>query len=728
MAYQHWFVSRQKRQLTTILSALIAFSDVCVGEKWAGNTELQLKFEDELQNRNITGHGTLRSRKSGQGGGGIRTLFKQLKDLGLVFTEDDNGRCQLTLIGEELVKGNITFVSAMRLQLQKYQYPSAAVWAGSGSVDHEFKVHPFQFMFRLLRDPRLNNSLSMEEMAGIVIHYAKSDNAACFEDVVNKILQYRFSGSVDGFVEDTKTKTYNNIANTFFNYISLTQYVDRGWKTLMIRSGKEADVDKFIQEKPKFIPNPELTENYQRAYGRGNSAKDLRNFDFVDLKSQKELNEARIRKEYVLLALKTPITGITPDIVDIIVAHTGIDEKTVENFLVKHYPHGNIYLYDKHGNLVYHLFRVYDLEADNEELYNHKVDSVLRSHLGEPEEHPLFEMENYYTSSDYSKDGEVFTLQKATKGKGIDLVFMGDAFVDKDMEPNGLYEQMMEAGMEKLFSIEPYKSLRDRFNVYSVKVVSPNNLILPGTTTAIQGNDQICFEYARKIPELNTTQMMICVIYSTPYFNSSTTMYQNDGSFVAYIRSGDISDVLIHEVGGHGIAKLMDEYVNAEYENQTLPESEKETMDYEWETFGWGANVDWRNDPATVRWSHFLQDDRYSNEGLGLYEGAYLYSFGAYRPTENSMMRYNDSPFNAPSREQIYKTVMQMSEGSSWTYDYEDFVEFDAVSRNAATTRSLRQAPSAAQVEKWKKSHRPPVRMKGTWRDARKESIAVPYR
>ena len=342
VAYRHWFVSRQKRQLTTILSTLIAFSDVCVGEKWAGNTELQLKFEDELQNRNITGHGTLRSRKSGQGGGGIRTLFKQLKDLGLVFTEDDNGRCQLTLIGEELVKGNITFVSAMRLQLQKYQYPSAAVWAGSGSVDHGVKLHPFQFMFRLLRDPRLNNCLSMEEMAGIVIHYAKSDNAACFEDVVNKILQYRFTGIVEGFVRDTKTKTYNNIANTFFNYISLTQYVDRGRKTLMIRSGKEADVDEFIQDKPKFIPNPELTENYQRAYGRGKSAKDLRNFDFVDLKSQKELNEARIRKEYVLLALKTPITGITPDIVDLIVANTGIDEKTVENFLIKNYPYGNI--------------------------------------------------------------------------------------------------------------------------------------------------------------------------------------------------------------------------------------------------------------------------------------------------------------------------------------------------------------------------------------------------
>ena len=49
MAYKHWFVSRQKRQLTSILSALVAYSDVCEGKKWAGNVELQLRFEDELQ-------------------------------------------------------------------------------------------------------------------------------------------------------------------------------------------------------------------------------------------------------------------------------------------------------------------------------------------------------------------------------------------------------------------------------------------------------------------------------------------------------------------------------------------------------------------------------------------------------------------------------------------------------------------------------------------------------
>lgn len=340
--YQHWFVSRQKRQLTTILSALIAFSDVCVGKKWSGNHELQFEFEDELQRRNITEHGKLRARKAGQGGGGIRTLFKQLKDLGLVFTEDENGMCRLTLIAEELVKGNITFVEAMRMQLQKYQYPSASVWAGSGSVDHSFKVHPFQFMFRLLKEPRLGNTLSMEEMQGIVIHYAKDDGDVTFEKVVNLILEYRNTGNCNGYVEDTDTKTFSNIANTFFNYINLTQYIERGHKTIMIRSGKESAVDEFIQKNAIFIPHPELQENYIRAYGKGNAAKDLRNFNRDNIKSQREIDEARIRKEYVLTALKTPVTGITEDIIERIVANTGIDEKIVEKFLVKNYPHGNI--------------------------------------------------------------------------------------------------------------------------------------------------------------------------------------------------------------------------------------------------------------------------------------------------------------------------------------------------------------------------------------------------
>ena len=339
MAFEYWFVSRPKRQLTSILNSLIAFSDTCIGKIWSGNHELQLSFEDELGNRNITQHGNLRARRTSQGGGGARTMFKQMKDLGLIFTEDENGFCRLTLIGEKLIRGEISLVEAMRLQLHRYQYPSATSWSGSGAVDRSFKIHPFQFMFRLLLDSRLKNYLTMEEMSGIIIHRAKSDDS--LQDVIERILRYR-NDRYSEFVPDTQTQTFNNVANTFFNYIDLTQYVDRGQKIIGIKSNKRDRVEEFIEENPKFIPHPEFQEIYQRYYGRGNSAKDLRNFNSTRQISKRELIELKIQREYILLTLKTPISKITPSIVQTISEKTGIDEKFIEKFLRKNYSGGAV--------------------------------------------------------------------------------------------------------------------------------------------------------------------------------------------------------------------------------------------------------------------------------------------------------------------------------------------------------------------------------------------------
>ena len=375
---------------------------------------------------------------------------------------------------------------------------------------------------------------------------------------------------------------------------------------------------------------------------------------------------------------------------------------------------GDIFIFDRQGNLVFHRMRDYAVEQS---WYDRQVKDALYALLGEPEEHPLFEMEDFYTSEDYSRDGEIQLLQRAGRGKGIDLVFMGDAYVDKDMESDGVYEQDMRKGMEMLFSIEPYRSLRDRFNVYSIKVVSPNNLFLPETETRINWSEEVALEYASKIPEISKDRMMVCVLFGTPgFWRSQTTMYW-DGSFVSFVSKG-IDDVLIHEVGGHGIAKLLDEYVEPGNERSWLSEQEKSDMDWLWNQFGWGANVDWRNDPAEVRWHHFLEDERYIGENIGIYEGSYLYGFGAYRPTENSMMRYNDAPFNAPSREQIYKTVMALSEDATWTYDYEEFVLFDAINRSDVNYVMLRDRSDKTKSKGSEREmiHYPPILKKGSWR------------
>lgn len=297
----------------------------------------------------------------------------------------------------------------------------------------------------------------------------------------------------------------------------------------------------------------------------------------------------------------------------------------------------------------------------------------------------------YYTSSDYSKDGEVQTLQTATEGSGIDLVIMGDAFIDYDMNADGNYETMMRKAMEQFFAVEPYKSFRNRFNVKAVKVVSPNEEFASDAKHSIAQDDQVAFKYAKKAIGADADKAMVMVVYNATAATgrSYTTMYE-DGSFVAYCMDG-VSTVLNHEAGGHGFAFLADEYIEPGNESLTLPTERKDELDKA-HAKDWYMNVDY-NQGSQSTWKDYFIDSRYSSENIGSYEGAFLYGKGCYRPTENSMMRFNDAPFNAPSREAIYKRIMTLSD-PSYKYSHEDFVKFDI-----ATSKSVSQAKGQGKTE-----------------------------
>ena len=327
-----------------------------------------------------------------------------------------------------------------------------------------------------------------------------------------------------------------------------------------------------------------------------------------------------------------------------------------------------------------------------------------------------------YQSTDFSMDGEVIVMQAATEGQGVDIVFVGDGFVDKDMEMGGHYEKKMYAAMEQFFSYEPYKSLRNRFNVYMVKAVSRNAEHFVGADHAIDENVSKALEYAQKVDFLKpNAPIRVNVVYNYGNGGRSYCTMFDDKSYVAFCMDG-VSNVLNHECGGHGIGQLHDEYVEQGYDTWTLPDEAKALLEEQW-LIGRGANVDYHPNPTEVKWAKFINDARYDTEGIGVFEGSWLYGHGAYRPTENSMMRNNDIPFNAPSREAIYKNVMQESEGVSWTYDYETFVTFDAVGHtefvNALNNASRRAQQKDAQS--MSKLTAPPVFIKGTWRDALKK-------
>ena len=307
-----------------------------------------------------------------------------------------------------------------------------------------------------------------------------------------------------------------------------------------------------------------------------------------------------------------------------------------------------------------------------------------------------------YTSSDYSQDGQVTRIHSATVGKGIDVVFVGDAFADKDQN---LFNKYVELGKEAFFTEEPFRSTKDRFNIYRIGSVSKNGIIAQeggdtkfsaqfGQGTNISGNDEAVFNFVQEhMPSVDLTKTIIFVIINKAQYAGTCWMYSNNMAicYVPLCRDEtDYAQTLRHEGCGHGFGKLADEYF---YSSQGTIPTKKIAELKQWKGFAYGfyENVDLTSDPNTILWSKFISDSRYSGK-VGVYEGGYTYPYGVYRPTDNSIMRYNTGGFNAPSREAIYKKIMKFSEGDAWTYDYETFVAFDAPARSAeAVTRAAAQ-------------------------------------
>ena len=307
-----------------------------------------------------------------------------------------------------------------------------------------------------------------------------------------------------------------------------------------------------------------------------------------------------------------------------------------------------------------------------------------------------------YTSSDYSQDGQVTRIHSVTVGKGIDVVFVGDAFADKDQD---LFNKYVELGKEAFFTEEPFRSTKDRFNIYRIGSVSKNGIITQegGDTkfsaqfeqgTYVGGDNNLVNSFVKaSIPSVDLTKTIIFVIINKAKYAGTCHMYSNNQA-VCYVplcrNENEYAQTLRHEGCGHGFGKLADEYF---YDSMGRIPDDKVSELKKWKGFAYGfyENVDLTSDPNTILWSKFISDSRYSGK-VSVYEGGYTYPYGVYRPTDNSIMRYNTGGFNAPSREAIYKKIMKFSEGNAWTYDYETFVAFDAPARSAeAVTRAAAQ-------------------------------------
>lgn len=364
------------------------------------------------------------------------------------------------------------------------------------------------------------------------------------------------------------------------------------------------------------------------------------------------------------------------------------------------------------GNIVY--------IDDEDEFYASYSFSHKRRDLEEILSQLLGGEETKYESSDFGADCRVHILQQSSIGAGVDIVLMGDAFSDR-LIADGTYENVMLKAVDAFFVEEPYKSLRDYFNVYYVDVVSPNEVYYGetalgtwyGNGSQVGGDDETVFKYALKaVAEERLDESLMIVIMNRDYYAGTCYMYVGQegdygrGKSVSYFPASSdamtFNSVLSHEAGGHGFAKLADEY-SYPYRG-IIPEEEKASYVERFQN-GWYKNIDFTADPQKVKWSRFIADSRYESERLGVFEGACTYMFGAWRPTDNSIMNQNTDGFNAPSRYAIWYRINKLAFGEDWKGTYEDFVEFDLAHRPSASTK----AASRNYVEKPLPPLHPPV-------------------
>ncbi|MEK6481210.1 M64 family metallopeptidase [Catalinimonas sp. 4WD22] len=294
------------------------------------------------------------------------------------------------------------------------------------------------------------------------------------------------------------------------------------------------------------------------------------------------------------------------------------------------------------------------------------------------------------------QNGEVLTLFE-NDPKGINVIFLGDGFIEKDLTKGGSYEKSGRSIIEHLFTVPPFSTHQEYFNAYIVFAESKDEFIrqksFPRQTAfgieislatdrlTIQDPDA-CFRYAHKAVNYDS-QRDIIIVLANDYREMGIAAY---GIAVTCRRMKE--KMAVHEVG-HTFANLADEYISPSRAEYYIG---SRNLD---ELVSRSPNVDLKPDLEQIKWSHFIGENGY--ETVGAHEGGLYLSEGVWRPEETSiMLSHTESYFNAPSREAIVKKIFKVK---GIPYSFEEFKRIDVIP--TTTNARLSRLDSTKELQCW---------------------------
>lgn len=281
----------------------------------------------------------------------------------------------------------------------------------------------------------------------------------------------------------------------------------------------------------------------------------------------------------------------------------------------------------------------------------------------------------YYESTDFSYNGNEL-LYKHSKGKGIVIQLISVGLLDVDYAAGAGYD-IANAYIDKLFSYEPFASLKEYFDIYLVKSVAPNTEY-DGHRDYIQYTVEP-FTSSKKF----TIDCFITQIQNNHEINTTVAMGGlPDDPWRAYASCGFPQDAIIHlgnkrrtfpskpdytitHEFGHAVGKLADQYV----------EGNKKA--------GNSYNSSKTSDPEKVPWKQFFQIENYTGR-VGIYENK-----RGYFPSPKSIMAGDTDYFDSPSRWGIYANTIMAGNMEGFDTEsldkdaiWQQFLEYDIINND----------------------------------------------
>ncbi len=257
-----------------------------------------------------------------------------------------------------------------------------------------------------------------------------------------------------------------------------------------------------------------------------------------------------------------------------------------------------------------------------------------------------------------------YLLKSGELDKCIDVAILAEGYTPDEMET---FYQDATIACESLFSHEPFKSMKKRFNIVAVASPSQDSGVsvprLGDWKHTAVGSHFSTF-YSDRYLTTTHVKAIHDALAGIPYEHiiilANTEEYGGGGIYNSYTLTTahhpKFRPVVVHEFG-HSFGGLADEYF---YDNDVMTDT------YPLDVEPWEQNISTRMNFA-AKWEDMLAKgtpvptptDMNKKYPVGVYEGGGYSAKGIYRPSDNCRMRTNEYPTFCPVCQRAIRRVIE---------------------------------------------------------------------